>query len=294
MTDLIVTGGLGRSGTWVVDHLRSDYDVTVLDLDHPGWNAAGVEGVDFRAVDLTDFGGVADLVAEIDPDAVVHWGAIPAMGRNPGSEVFRNNVLASYNVLVSAGRAGADVVQASSESAYGTVFAAETWLPDYFPVDEAHELRPEDSYGASKVTAEELGKTVTRRYGVDVVSIRPSWIQFPGEYACLDNRDDLAAGEGNFWSYVDVRDIATLVAAGLETDVGGHEPFLGVAAENYMDRPTTDLIEEHFGTLPDRCDLEGDEAAFTTAKAREQLDWAPAHSYETAAEEDVPEPELVD
>ncbi len=287
-----MTGGLGRSGEWIVDDLRGDHEVTVLDLDHPGWGVDGADGVGFRAVDLTDFGEVADVVGGSDPAAVVHWGAIPAMGRRPGSTVFENNVVATYNVLEAAGRAGADVVQASSESAYGTVFAEETWLPDYLPVDEAHELRPEDAYGVSKETAEALGRRTARKHDVDVVSVRPSWIQYPGEYACLDNRDDLAAGEGNFWSYVDVRDIVSLVRAGIEGDVDGHEPYLGVAAENYMDRPTAALIEEGFGAVPEDCALSGDEAAFTTAKAGEQLGWEPAHDYESAADEEVPAPEL--
>lgn len=293
MSTVLVTGGLGRSGRWIVDHLREDHDVVAADLDHPGFGAAGVEGVDFRAVDLTDFGRVADVTADVDPDAVVHWGAIPAPGRHAGSEVFENNVLATYNALVAAGRADADVVQASSESIYGTVFPEEHWLPDYVPIDEAHEVRPEDPYGTSKETAETLGRMVVRKFGIDVASIRPSWIQYPGEYQCLDHGGDLSAGVGNFWSYVDIRDIVSLVEIALDAEIGGHEPYLGVAAENYMGRPTTALIEEYFGDLPDDCDLEGEASAFTAEKAAADLGWEPAHDYRTAADEDVPGPDLV-
>ncbi|SIR98228.1 Nucleoside-diphosphate-sugar epimerase [Haladaptatus litoreus] len=289
----LVTGGLGRSGRWIVTTLAdADYDVVCVDFSHPGWEIQGRENVEFRRCDLTEFGKVTDIVAEIDPDHVVHWGAIPAMGRTAGVEVFENNVMATYNVLVSAGRAGADIVAASSESAYGTAFAEEPWLPDYFPIDETHELRPEDSYGTSKVVGENIADMVTRKNGVKIASIRPSWIQYPNEYRCLDTRDDLPAGVGNFWSYVDVRDIASLVQAGLEADFNGHEPFLGVAAENYMDRPLRELIAEYFGEVPETFDVDGDGSAFTTRKAQELLEWVPTHSWDTAATETVPDPQL--
>jgi nucleoside-diphosphate-sugar epimerase len=293
MDTIVVTGGLGRSGQWIVDSLADDgYEVMCVDLSHPGWGTDGRENVDFRACDLTDFGRVADVFAGVDPDGVVHWGAIPAMGRTAGVEVFENNVLATYNVLVNAGRAGADIVAASSESSYGTVFAEETWLPDYFPIDEAHEQRPEDPYGTSKVVGEDVADMVVEKHGVQVASIRPSWIQYPGEYKCLGNRDSPADGVGNFWSYVDIRDIVSIVTAGLEGDFGGHEAFLGVAAENYMDRPLADLVEAEFGELPDEFDVEGDGSAFTTEKARTMLDWSPEHTWRGAADEDVAEPQL--
>ncbi len=92
-------------------------------------------------------------------------------------------------------RAGRNFVWASSESAYGLAFAEETPLPAYLPIDESHPTAPEDPYGTSKVAGEEVAKMVTRRDGVDVASIRPSWIQYPGEYNCRDvATGDLADG----------------------------------------------------------------------------------------------------
>ncbi len=61
---------------------------------------------------------------------------------------------------------------------------------------------------------------------------------------------DLADGAGNCWSYVDVRDVATAVAAALDADIGGHEAFNVAAAENYVGRPTAALVEEQWGDLP--------------------------------------------
>jgi UDP-glucose 4-epimerase len=227
---------------------------------------------------------------------VVHWAAIPVAGRHPGVDLYRNNTLATHAVLTAAGRVGADVVQASSDGAYGFFFAEETPVPDELPVTEAHALRPEDDYGLSKVVAEEVGKTVARRDGVSVASLRPSWIQTPGEYPCRDPDyvEDLSAGAGNYWSYVDARDVADLVAAAVAGVTGGavegHEAYNCVGPDNALGRPLRDLMREHYGRLPADCDVEGDAAAYATAKAADHLGWTPTRSWRTAADEAVDPP----
>ena len=300
---VVVTGGLGRSGRWIVDRLADEgYETIAVDLEHPGFNATPRENVDFRAADLTDRGEAFELLAEIDPDAVVHWAAIPAPERHAGGRVFETNVQSAYAVLQAAGETGARIVQASSESAYGFPFAAEPVAPDYLPIDEAHPMRPEDPYGAGKVVAEEVAKMVTRRHGVPVASIRPSWIQLPGAYQCrgLVERSEIAGGVGNFWSYVDVRDVAGIVLAALDAlgdGIEGHEPYLAAAADTYLGRPVVEGVREVFGAVPDDVDVdvdvEGEASALSTAKAAEELGWEPAHDWREAIDEDVDGPELV-
>ncbi|PSP91643.1 NAD(P)-dependent oxidoreductase [Halobacteriales archaeon QH_8_68_33] len=267
MSRVLVTGGLGGSGRWIVDRLASDGH-EVLCVDRRGADSERAN-VDVRVADLTESGRVFDLVAEFDPDSVVHWGAIPDPLGHAGGEVFENNVISTYSVLDAAGRAGAKIVWAS--------------------IDEDHPLRPEDPYGVSKEAGEAVAKMVTRRDGVPVVSIRPSWIQYPGEYVCLGNEPP-AEGVGNFWSYIDVRDIASIVAAALSADVSGHEAVFAVADENYADRPTVDLFAEQFGEVPEPCDLSGEDSSVSNAKAADLLGWEPAHSWREAADEDVAGP----
>jgi len=289
MSRILVTGGFGRSGRWIVDRLADDghdilcVDRATADIDHPA--------IDARQADLTEKGDVFDLVHEFDPDDVVHWGAIPHPLDHAGGHVFENNVMGAYNVIDAAGRVGADVVWASSESAYGLPFAEETPLPDFLPIDETHPMRPEDPYGTSKVVGEEVAKMVTRRDGISVASIRPSWIQYPGEYVCK-GEDPTEHGDGNLWSYVDVRDIVDSVVAAMDADFEGHEPFLIAAADNWAGRPTTELIEDWFDEVPDDCALEGEQAAMSSAKAQSMLDWEPTHAWREAAEEDVSGPKF--
>ncbi|WP_416841470.1 NAD-dependent epimerase/dehydratase family protein [Haloferax sp. DFSO52] len=290
--EIAVTGGRGQTGRWVVDQLVEDHSVTCLDLEHPG--TGGHPEVDYLALDLTDQGSVFDVLTDLEPDAVVHWAAIPAAGIKTGVDTYRNNTLAAHSVLTAAGRIGAQVVQASSDGAYGFFFADETPVPDELPITEEHALRPEDDYGLSKIVTEEIGKTIARRDDISVTSIRPSWIQLPGEYPCRDDEytSNLDAGAGNYWSYVDVRDVAEMVEAALTAEVDGHEAFNCVAPDNALGRPLRELMIEQYGSLPENCSVEGDASAYDTSKASEVLDWEPTRSWRTAADESVDIPTI--
>jgi UDP-glucose 4-epimerase len=288
---VLVTGGRGTTGRWVVDRLADAHTVACLDRELP---EDGHPGVAYRALDLTDAGSVFDAVTALDPDAVVHWAAIPVAGNHSGVDLYRNNTLAAHAVLTAAGRVGARVVQASSDGAYGFFFAEETPLPERVPVRESHPLRPEDPYGLSKVVTEEIGKTVARRDGVPVASLRPTWIQEPGVYPCRDGGyvSDLSAGAGNFWSYVDVRDVVDMVEAALTADVDGHEAFNCAGPDNALGKPLGELLGEYYGSTPEEFDAEGDASVYSTAKAQELLGWTPSHSWRDAAEESIPAPEV--
>ncbi|ESP89834.1 NAD-dependent epimerase/dehydratase family protein [Candidatus Halobonum tyrrellensis] len=294
MSDVLVTGGLGRLGRWTVDYLLdAGWTVTCVDVDHPGFGRSTRPGVEFRAVDLTNPGETREVIEQTDPEWVVHLAAIPNPEVYAGSHVLENNVMSTYTVLTSAGREGVPVTWASSESAYGFPFAAEPRLPDYLPIDEAHPLRPEDPYGTSKILGEDLAEMVVRKFEVPVVSLRISNVQYPGNYGVVDHQSDLAAGVGNFWSYVDGRDVASAVEATFDAGLDGHEPVVVAADDNYLDRPTVEAVEEMFGDLPERCDLDGEQSALSNAKAADRLGWTPSHTWRSAANEAVAGPTLV-
>lgn len=289
---VLVTGALGGVGQWVVDRLAdSGTHVVGVDLERPEGTRSNTE---FWAVDLTERGLARETIDEVDPDAVVHLAAVSDPVCNPDSQVFDNNVTSSYNVLTAAGQAGLDIVWTSSQAAYGALFAESTWTPAYLPIDEAHECRPEDAYGLSKVCGEEIAQSVVRRHDVTVTTIRPATIFGPDRTRRRPHRDDTdltsdAAGR-NFGSFVDIRDVARMVEAALGTDHGGHETVLCVADENYLGQPTAEIVEAVCGTLPERCDLEGRQAALSNQKARDLLGWEPKYTSVTAdTDESAPE-----
>jgi UDP-glucose 4-epimerase len=291
---VLVTGALGDVGSWVVELLADHTHVVGVDVERP----AGTRiNADFRAVDLTEQGPTWETVQEVDPATVVHLAAISDPRDNPGTRVFENNVQSTYNLLQAAGQQGTDVVWTSSQAAYGALFARSEWLPDYLPIDEAHDCRPEDPYGLSKLCSEEIAQTAARRHGISVTTIRPASVLLPDKSLARPHQDitDLSTGPraGNLGAYVDVRDLASLVEAAVVDPPAGHETVLCVADQNYLGRETTELVQAACGELPEQCDLDGRESALSNAKARELFDWEPAHDWGTGEPEPVDGPTWV-
>jgi UDP-glucose 4-epimerase len=127
---LALTGSNGKLGTVVELELReAGHDVVALD-------AVGPRRDGFTRIDLTDSGSVFDALSGIDErhrglDGVVHIGAVPAPGLETDVATFRNNMLATFNVIHGARKAGIRrVVFAPSETVLGLPFEID---PPYAP-----------------------------------------------------------------------------------------------------------------------------------------------------------------
>src|SRR3954447_18739191 len=127
--------------------------------------AAGGEGEVVRG-DLRDVESVA--AAARPTSAIFHLGAliaIPYSYANP-REYFETNVLGTLNVAQAARDAGARrVVHVSTSEVYGTAQA--------LPITEAHPLRAQSPYAASKTGADQLMDAWQRSFGLPVVIVRP-------------------------------------------------------------------------------------------------------------------------
>jgi nucleoside-diphosphate-sugar epimerase len=110
MRKVVVTGGSGKAGRAVVyDLLEHGYEVLNADLLEPHQR-----GSPFIKTDLTDLGETFEILQEAE--GVVHLAAVPALGRRPAGETFRNNTVSTYNVFSAATTLGLEkVVWASSE-----------------------------------------------------------------------------------------------------------------------------------------------------------------------------------
>jgi nucleoside-diphosphate-sugar epimerase len=272
---IVVTGGSGKGGRWVVRDLREHgHDVLNADLvsdgsEHGLWVVA----------DLTDLGQCLDVMA--GADAVVHFAAIPAPQLRPEGETFRINAVSTYNVFKAAvGRPVGRVVWASSETVLGLPFDRP---PDFAPIDETITPRPESSYALSKLVGETMATQFARQTGVPFVGLRISNIMEPTDYPRFpDFQADAQMRKWNLWGYVDARDVAAAVRAALEADTTGAEVCIVAAADTVMERDSADLMAEVFPDVPLRREVRGRETLLAIDRARDLLGYRPAHNWQDA------------
>lgn len=280
---VLVTGGSGRLGRYVVDELAGRCEVTVLDRVAPR------RDVPYAAGDIVDLACVHEAAAGMD--AVVHLAAIPNPRDAPPEVVFHTNVQGTWNVLHAAYEAGvAKVVLCSSECATGLCYGGRGKAPDYLPVDEAHPLRPEDPYSLSKQLGEMAGQGFARRGGMEVVVLRPTLVLFPEQRDEVPERQDLL--HADLWAYVEPGDVARAFRLALEYRGPAFDLFFISAADTLSPRPTLALVEERFGTLPalrrpalyeaDPC-----AAIYDIAHAREALGFEPRSDWRAFAAEEA-------
>ncbi|HEY4753978.1 MAG TPA: NAD(P)-dependent oxidoreductase [Candidatus Limnocylindrales bacterium] len=270
---IVVTGGNGKAGRWVVRDLREHgHSVLSVDLRHDPW-----EWDDrCRIADLTDYGQTVEALA--GADAVVHLAAIAAPGIRPAAETFRINVTSTYNVFAAAeaDRLGR-VVWASSETVLGLPFDTP---PQFAPVDETIEPRPESSYALSKLAGETMARQFARRTRTPHVGLRISNIMEPEDYARFPSFwPDAQLRKWNLWGYVDCRDVAQACRLALTADVAGSEVCIVAADDTVMTRDSADLMREVFPTVPLRRELRGRETLLSIDHARQLLGYEPAHQW---------------
>ena len=269
---IVVTGGSGKAGRWVVRHLReAGHDVLNVDWKHDG-SSHGL----CLVADLSDPGQCFDALT--GADAVVHLAAIPAPEIRPASETFRINAISTYNVFAAAeAHRMSRVVYASSETVLGLPFDEP---PAFAPIDESHPPRPETSYALAKLAGEVLAAQFSRRTGVPHVGLRISNIMEPQDYEAFPSYwDDPQLRRWNLWGYVDVRDVALACQLGLEADVRGAEVCIIAAADTVMVRDSAPLMAEVFPGVPLTRPLHGRETLLAIDRAREVLGYEPRYAW---------------
>lgn len=276
MKKVVITGGSGLLGPYVVRHfVEEGYDVLSVDLKKP----EKPEGR-FMTVNLMDLGECYGALS--GADAVVHLAAIPVAYSHPNEVTFQNNVMSTYNILEAAAGLGIKkAVIASSESSYGLVFSKQNLKPEYVPMDEEHPRLPEDSYGLSKIVAEEIADAINRRSGMQVVSFRignvitkemyknfPAFIHDSGKRRVI------------LWSYIDARDIASACRLAVEAKGLGSVAMNLAADDTSMDMLNSELMKREFPEVKDiRMPLDNYDTLLSNAKAKRLLGWQPVHCW---------------
>ena len=277
---IVVTGGSGKLGRAVVDDLLAHgYDVTIVDHVPPRERKCAS-----IVADLSDFGQALDALggrgaAQI-PYAIVHLAAIPAPRVRPDAETFRNNTLGDFNVFESARRLGVKhVVWASSETVLGLPFDVP---PVYVPIDEDVPPRPESAYSLSKLLAETMAGQFCRwDADLKIIGLRFSNVMEPADYARFASFT-AAQRKGNLWGYIDARDAAQAVRLSVESQSKGAEIFIIANADNSVDRPNDEMLNELFPGVPRKRAFGERETLLSIDKAKSVLGFAPKFSWRDA------------
>jgi len=287
---ILVTGARGKVGAATVAALLdAGHEVTALDVGRPVFEAPEPGAPAYYQADLANAG---DAYAALrGHDAVIHSAAIPEPTQNPPHVVFQNNLMATFNVIEAAARLGvARVVNVSSETVPGFFFPERDFLPDYAPVDEEHPIRPQDPYATAKHFGELLMDGAIRRSDITGISIRPSWVQWEGNYARNLGpalRDPEHSPSASLWAYIDAYDLADAMVLAATADTPGHEVLYIASPDNHVNRPWAELVRHHHGDAIELRETDREDASgISIAKARRLIGYDPSRSWRDYLTED--------
>lgn len=281
-----VAGGNGKIGGAILEHLgEHGYGTVNLSRGERDEDVAD----EYRRTDLLDAGDVYGSLARSDADAVIHMATIPGPENDPGHVTFESNAMSSYHVLEAASELGLEsVVLPSSINVVGAAYQEAPTEVEYLPMDENHPLTPRDPYALGKRATEAVADGFGRLPDAPTVSsLRYPWVGRTDEirerYVERDRTlDGLTADSGagkTLFSYLHVRDAASIARLAMESDHDGHEPFWAVAADTSAAVDSATLAAEFYPDAELRTELSDRESLISIDRAREVLGWEPERSW---------------
>ncbi|WP_426935404.1 GDP-mannose 4,6-dehydratase [Pseudomonas fulva] len=156
----LVTGVNGFTGRYMAAELQANgYEVI-------GTGSQPSAAPDYHQVDLADGPGLRALLAELQPDVVVHLAAIAFVGHGAADAFYQVNLIGTRNLLeaiAACGKTPECVLIASSANVYGNV--SEGMLDEHTPP------APANDYAVSKLAMEYMAKLWCDR--LPIVITRP-------------------------------------------------------------------------------------------------------------------------
>ena len=272
---ILVTGGDGRVGRAVVARLLdAGHPVTVLSLA----DAVPQQGVRVVRGDARDPVTVAEALDEVV--AVAHLAAIPTPRGRPATEVFANNVTATFSVLWTAAEHGVRrFVIASSVNAIGLLFHPHRPLPARYPLDESTPADIADPYSLSKHTDEATLHAVCRAFDASGVALRMPLMVAPADADGLTAwaREHVADGARDGWGWLDVRDGAECFRLALVGGYTGVHALQVAAPTTLQELPTAELLARYAPGVPVSGEIPGRAVPIDTSRARRLLGFEPRH-----------------
>ena len=121
-----------------------------------------------------------------------------------------------------------------------------------------------------------------QRSDIRCISIRPSWVQYEGNYEQNLGPQVRDAGvlSPNFWSYIDAYDLADSIVLAVESDLPGHEVFYIASPDNVGGHNFAEIVGKYYG---DKVEVRAlprvDASGISCAKAERLLGYKPTRSW---------------
>ena len=272
---IVVTGGSGKAGSYIIPELLS-HGHEVISVD----KMAGDGKTPFMVADLTDYGQTVSVMSEAD--GVIHMAAITNPDHDPPGVVFSTNVVSTWNVIQAAEvLCVKKLVLASSVNAMGLNYSRKPVPPKYFPVDEDHPTRAEDSYSLSKLVGEEIADGFCRKISMQIASFRLHGLSHDNQIQLFKDSPitDPLLYANSFWGYLRLKDTARACRMALEAEWEGHEVFFLNASDTNLAVPTDQAVETAYPGVPFKKPLSGFQAAIDCSKAKRIFGWESTRSW---------------
>lgn len=172
MSKILVTGGAGNIGSFIVDRcLELGHQVVVVDNFYNGkyQNIAAhlvKQQIALETIDIGSYEMLQHIFAKYKPDYVSHQASLMIMDsdRFP-NKAIETNITGTFNIIRACIEFGVKkLVYGSSASVYGN--------PRFVPVTEDHPFDNQTLYGATKIAKEALMNSWAFSHGLPYVGFR--------------------------------------------------------------------------------------------------------------------------
>ncbi|MEI9475294.1 MAG: NAD-dependent epimerase/dehydratase family protein [Deltaproteobacteria bacterium] len=187
--NILVTGGLGVNGVWVIRQLVSEGHRPVV-YDNR-YDTLGLEDIvdkmDIVVGDISDIASIIRVLKEYGIKRIIHVAsAMPDAAKANPFIGFKVNAFGTLNILEAARIMKIErVVFTSSKAAFAPAIG-EYGYPTYKPLDENYLSWPAPGftvYGGAKIASELMGIAYSQTYGMEFVALRFAAIYGPGKSA---------------------------------------------------------------------------------------------------------------
>ncbi len=172
MAKVLVTGGAGNIGSFIVDQLiELGHDVVVVDNFYNGKfrniaNHLANKRIELETIDIGSYEMVRFVFEKHKPEYVSHQASLMIMDSNKfPHKSIETNIHGTFNIIQACIEFGVrKITYGSSASVYGN--------PRYVPVDENHPFDNRTLYGATKIAKEALMNSWAYTHNLPFIGFR--------------------------------------------------------------------------------------------------------------------------